>query len=99
MIYAPKVPSLMRGRAFLLHPLVIPAPSVIPAQAGIQTPVCPCKQLPTRNLRAAEIKTPCVRIIARKPRGTLYTEGLDSRSPPAGDMLRGNDERVQREWG
>ena len=26
--------------------------TVIPAKAGIQTPVCPCKQQPARNLRA-----------------------------------------------
>ena len=55
-----------------------------PADAGIQTPVYPCKQQSSMNLRAAGMKTPCVCIMAGKPHGTRYTGGLGSR-------LRGND--------
>ena len=53
--------------------------TVIPAKAGIQTPVYPCKQQPARNLQAAGMKTPYVCIVAYEPHGTLYTGGLDSR--------------------
>ena len=45
---------------------------VIPAEAGIQTLVCPCKQQAMRNLRAIEMKTSWVYIMTSKPRGTLY---------------------------
>ena len=77
--------ALRSGRLYfnflcVRHP---PLP-VIPAFAGIQTPVCPCKQQPARNLRAAEMKPLCVCIMAGKPHGAWYTGGLDSR-------LRGND--------
>ena len=40
-----------------------PYPTVIPAKAGIQTPVCPGKQQPARNLRTVWLPhTPAFRV-------------------------------------
>ena len=56
---------------------------VIPAQAGIQAPVCHCKRQPARGLRDDRMEPPCIdnsRLALSSSGG-----GLDSR-------LRGNDE-------
>ena len=45
---------------------------VIPAQTGIQTPGCLCKQQLMRSLQATEGNTPCVHIMASESHGTLY---------------------------